>query len=247
MTYRAMDEDDNTATLEFTITITVETATAVRTIVAAVGDANGRPRFMDLPEPDDGPAVLVRGNPIIGGEPFGYYEIDLEDSAAPHRLTGQLPFDLDPALASFCLQVTAVDDSGAAGPPACHQLDTEPVGDGDVGTVGTDHAQARGVCNDSPRNDRSRRATGSHSSISPSPVEIPATARSVVTDGSTTAVVWVADREWWTRCGSAEKCVTQAMADAAAEQFLRPGASDDIYDWVAAIFGATPLKREGNR
>ena len=502
MTYRAMDEDDNTATLDFTIT--VETATVVRTLVSAVaaGDADGRPRFMDLPEPAGGPAVLVRGNPVvvaggsflldvatggaadkllvsIGGEPFGYYEIDLEDSAAPHRLTGQLPFDLDPALASFCLQVTAVDDSGAAGPPACYQLDTEPVGDGDVavtvtwysnadldlhvldpngdeifwlrpqvasggeldlesnadcepdfirnehiawtggapppgryevrvnhfsscGAVETDYlvtvynhgrtstfsgtfvgrgsgtdggfgagrvitvfevpghagrpqrtpaisstyrgsgdqvfvlnpggeilhdttvtlelgdasadvyviatnasihhadphverldirdAATKGrraaatedgyepkprpalslpapepawiseYNNSAPLGDRgdgSRAGTRSLQAqstqrpvaegdrftfvdigVTRSPVEIPATARSVVTDGSTTAVVWVADREWWTRCGSAEKCVTQEMANAAAERFLRRGHANDIYDWVTAIFGA---------
>ena len=72
MTYRAMDEDDNTATLDFTIT--VETATVVRTLVSAVaaGDADGRLRFMDLPEPADGPAVAVAGNPIVtaGGSFF---------------------------------------------------------------------------------------------------------------------------------------------------------------------------------
>ena len=155
MTYRAMDEDENTATIEFTIT--VETATVVRTLVSAVaaGDADGRLRFMDLPEPAGGPAVLVRGNPIvtsggsfflnvatdgaadkllvsIGGEPFGYYEVDLETSASSHRLTGQLPFDLDPALSSFCLQVTAVDDSGAAGRPACQTLSVAAVDDGQV-------------------------------------------------------------------------------------------------------------------
>ena len=48
-------------------------------------------------------------------------------------------------------------------------------------------------------------------------VEIPATARKVVTDGTRTAAVWVGDRDWWTRCGTAEKCVTQEMVDAVAE------------------------------
>ena len=121
MTFRAMDKDDNTATLEFTIT--VDTATVVRTLVSAVaaGDA-GRLRFMDLPEPaadrpsrwraipsspsggsfflnlaTDGAADTLLVS--IGGESFGYYQIDLDDAAATaHRLTGQLPFDLDPAL-----------------------------------------------------------------------------------------------------------------------------------------------------
>ena len=82
-------------------------ATVVRTLVSAVaaGDADGRLRFMDLPEPAGGPAVAVAGNPVvtaggsffldvatggaadkllvsIGGESFGYYEIDLDDAAA---------------------------------------------------------------------------------------------------------------------------------------------------------------------
>ena len=69
-------------------------------------------------------------------------------------------------------------------------------------------------------------------------VEIPATARKVVTDGTRTTAVWVADREWSTRCGTAEKCVTQEMVDAVANRFLRPGAGNDIYDWVTAVFGA---------
>ncbi len=64
---------------------------------------------------------------------------------------------------------------------------------------------------------------------------IRATARAVVTDGSTTAAVWVADREWG--CG-ARQCVTQAMADELANRFLRPGPANDIYDWVTAIYGA---------
>ena len=69
-------------------------------------------------------------------------------------------------------------------------------------------------------------------------VEIPATARKVVTDGTRTAAVWVGDRDWWTRCGTAEKCVTQEMVDAVAERFLRAGAGNDIYDWVTGVFGA---------
>ena len=495
MTYRAMDEDDNTATLDFTIT--VETATVVRTLVSAVaaGDADGRLRFMDLPEPDDGPAVLVRGNPIvtaggsffldvatdrpadkllvsIGEEPFGYYEIDLETSASSHRLTGQLPFDLDPALGPFCLQVTGVDDSGAAGPPACQTLRVAAVDDGQVeitvswdtdatldlivvdpnghgvyylqpevpsggvldlasfcgprsfirnahvawskgspppgryevrvyhrercdaeetnylvsvynhgrtstysgmftgpgSAEGGDDLLTRdvvtvfevpGVAGRPQRTptvsstyrgsgdqvfvlnpggeilddtlltlelgdasadvyviatnasihhadphverldirDATGRAAATEEEYEPAPrtwesqpvaerawvtefnnnpplssrlasrsgrlqaqsqggvaegdrftftdrddddnrTEIPATARKVVTDGTTTAAVWVGDRDWWTRCGTAEKCVTQEMVDAVAERFLRPGAGNDIYDWVTAVFGA---------
>ena len=63
---------------------------------------------------------------------------------------------------------------------------------------------------------------------------IPATVRTVVTDGSTTVAVWVADREWG--C-AARQCVTQSMADAVANRFFRPGPANDLYDWVTAIYG----------
>ena len=501
MTYRAVDEDDNTA--ELTFTITIETATAVRTLVSAVaaGDADGRLRFMNLPEPAGGPAVAVAGNRVvtaggsffldvatdgaadtllvsIGGESFGYYEIDLDNAAASvHRLTGQLPFDLDAALGPFCLQVTGVDDSGAAGPPACQTLHVAGVGGGQVqitvswdtdadldlhvldpngdevfwyqpqvasggeldlesnadcepdfirnehiawtggappagryevrvnhfsscGAVETDYlvtvynhgrtstfsgtfvgrgsgvdggfgagrvitvfevpgaagrpqrtpaisSTYRGsgdqvfvlnpggeilddatvtlklgdasadvyviatnttVHHADPHVERldikdaqakGRRAAATEEEYEPKPrtwnsqpvaerawitefnnnpplssrsasrsgrlqaraqgeggvaegdrftfldrdsarnlIEIPATARKVVTDGTITTALWVADKEWYTICGTHEKCVTQQMVDAAAEQFLRPGAANDIYDWVTAVFGA---------
>ena len=67
---------------------------------------------------------------------------------------------------------------------------------------------------------------------------VPATARRVVRDGTTTLVVWVADREWGSYCGFASWCLTQEMVDAVAYRFLRPGAANDIYDWVTAVFGA---------
>ena len=84
-------------------------------------------------------------------------------------------------------------------------------------------------------------------------VEIPATARQVVSDGTTTVAVWVADADWSTACephdghGSGrlvaahfvpKVCVTQEMADAVGDKFLQPGAGNDIHDWVTAIFGA---------
>ena len=83
-------------------------------------------------------------------------------------------------------------------------------------------------------------------------VEIPATARQVVSDGTTTVAVWVADADWATACepgagdGSAplraahfvpKVCVTQEMADALGARFLQPGAGNDIYEWITAIFG----------
>ena len=69
-------------------------------------------------------------------------------------------------------------------------------------------------------------------------VPIPATARKVVRTGATTLAVWVANREWRATCVFVEQCLTQEMVDALATRFLRPGASNDIYDWVTAIFGA---------
>ena len=83
-------------------------------------------------------------------------------------------------------------------------------------------------------------------------VEIPATARQVVSDGTTTVAVWVADADWETACephdddGSGrlvaahfvpKVCVTQEMADAVGTRFLQPGSGNDIHDWVTAIFG----------
>ena len=67
---------------------------------------------------------------------------------------------------------------------------------------------------------------------------VPATVRRVMTDGITSVALWVADREWSATCDSRGECLTQEMVDAVAERFLRPGASNDIYDWVTTIFGA---------
>ena len=69
-------------------------------------------------------------------------------------------------------------------------------------------------------------------------VSVPATVRKVIRSGATTLAVWVSDREWQTTCVLVEQCLTQDMVDAFATRFLRPGASNDIYDWVTAIFGA---------
>ena len=68
-------------------------------------------------------------------------------------------------------------------------------------------------------------------------VLVPATVRRVVTDGSTSVALWVADREWEDSCASRGDCVTQEMVNAVAQRFLRPGSSNDIYDWVTTIFG----------
>ncbi|MDE0449628.1 MAG: putative Ig domain-containing protein [Spirochaetaceae bacterium] len=67
---------------------------------------------------------------------------------------------------------------------------------------------------------------------------VPATVRKVVTDGTTSVALWVADQEWVDTCASRGDCVTQEMVDAVAERFLRPGADNDIHDWITTIFGA---------
>ena len=67
---------------------------------------------------------------------------------------------------------------------------------------------------------------------------IPFTVRRIVTDGTTSAAFWVADQEWEPTCASRGDCLTQEMVDAVAERFLRHGERNDIYDWVATIFGA---------
>ena len=74
---------------------------------------------------------------------------------------------------------------------------------------------------------------------------VTATARSVVTDGSTTATVWVADADFGTDCSGAGPCVTSAMVEAVAGRFLSSGAGNDIYDWVTGIFG-DPWGPHGN-
>ena len=86
------------------------------------------------------------------------------------------------------------------------------------------------------------------------PVEIPATARRVITDGAKTLALWVADADWETACDTghdfgsgqpraahivgARVCVTREMVNALAVKFLQPGAGNDIYEWVTNIFGA---------
>ena len=59
--------------------------------------------------------------------------------------------------------------------------------------------------------------------------------RAEVTDGVTTARVWVGDREW--AC-AARQCINQEQVDEIANRFLRPGPANDIYDLVTAIYGA---------
>ena len=73
---------------------------------------------------------------------------------------------------------------------------------------------------------------------------VSATARRVITDGTITLTVWVADEEWVNGdCSRAspgtrsDGCINQTMVDAIADRFLAPGSGNDIYDWVTAIFG----------
>ena len=162
MTYRVQDSDDNTsaedaATLTFGITINPATPTASVVAAVHVAATEGTLRFESLPEPGAGPAIhAVEGNQVIanggaffldvetdagvdkllvsvGEEGFGYYEIELPDSAGSSlRLVGHLMFELDPTLSPLCLSITAVNRDGTAGPPVCHTMYIVPVASGEL-------------------------------------------------------------------------------------------------------------------
>ncbi|MDE0025931.1 MAG: putative Ig domain-containing protein [Spirochaetaceae bacterium] len=147
LTYRVRDVNGRSDTLSFTIT--VEPRNLTRSIVSAVtvGDDTGVAKFADLPEPSGGPAVTVSGSRVfmaggpvfvdvapepgasvdkllvsVGGERFGYYEVDLSDAAASYQVRGQVRFDVDPEIESGCVNVAAVDAGGAVGPVTCHEM-----------------------------------------------------------------------------------------------------------------------------
>ncbi|MBT3225397.1 MAG: hypothetical protein HN580_14625 [Deltaproteobacteria bacterium] len=65
---------------------------------------------------------------------------------------------------------------------------------------------------------------------------VPATVRQIVTDGTITLNIWVAD-DAWSAC-SKHYCLDQAMVDAFRDKFLQAGSDNDIYDWVTNIFGS---------
>ena len=68
---------------------------------------------------------------------------------------------------------------------------------------------------------------------------MPATARRVVSDGSTTLVVWVADRDWSATCQAAHGLHDPARWwTRRQDRFLRPGPGNDIHDWLTGIFGS---------
>lgn len=64
---------------------------------------------------------------------------------------------------------------------------------------------------------------------------IAATARKVVSDGSVSLNIWVADDSWGS-CGK-HYCMNQTMVDAFADKFLQSGSDNDIFDWVSSIYG----------
>ena len=112
------------------------------TIVEVLGNhvvTNGGAFFLDVfPAFDRRPDKLLVSIDDLNGERdearFGYYEIDLPDTAtaSSYRLVGQMLFELDPQLSTFCLSITAVDKDGAAGRPVCHAVEVAPVGAGEV-------------------------------------------------------------------------------------------------------------------
>ena len=157
MTYAARDKNRKTARLHFDINVAESTPVGSILSAVAVENADGVLRFTDVPEPSGGPAVTLSGNRVLvaggsvfldiepepgatvekllislGGESFGYYEIDLPRPASSYRLVGQVPFNFDPAVDRTCIGVTAVDDSGASGPADCFTVFLIPVASGDV-------------------------------------------------------------------------------------------------------------------
>ena len=157
MTYAARDKNRKTGRLHFDINVAESTPLGSILSAVAVGNADGVLRFADVPEPSGGPAVSVAGNRILvaggsifldvepepgatvekllislGGETFGYYEIDLPRPAASYRLVGQVPFNFNPEVDRTCIWVTAVDGSGASGTANCFVVLGIPVASGDV-------------------------------------------------------------------------------------------------------------------
>jgi len=49
--------------------------------------------------------------------------------------------------------------------------------------------------------------------------------------------VWVSDDSFDGPGCTKARCVTQTMVDALADQFLKTGSDNDIYDWVTNIYG----------
>lgn len=68
----------------------------------------------------------------------------------------------------------------------------------------------------------------------------PATSKKVISNitshGIKTLNIWVSNNSFGVGCLK-NKCVTQNMVDELANNFLRSGANNDIYDWVTNIYG----------
>ena len=190
-----------------------------------------------------------------GGENFDdeFYTLDLGGASAEVYLiaTNTAGYDMNPYIERLDLreaeakgQRTAVRDDQVAPPrPAASarvperewitEFNNNPPLSGRIGSGRRASANARsqrGVAEGDRFNYRDLDDDGNL-------VSIPATARRVVTDGETTAALWVADRDWGPNCRGAGPCLTGEMVDALAERFLRPGAGNDIHDWVTAIYG----------
>ena len=69
------------------------------------------------------------------------------------------------------------------------------------------------------------------------PTAIPAKLRAKVEDKAigVTLLIYVADDYWIDKPGTG--VVNQTMVDAVADQFLKDGANNDIYDWVTNLYG----------
>ena len=140
-----------------TLPVAPETDSSSIVSSATVGGAVGAALSGGLPEASGGPSVAVSGSEVfaaggtvfldiepesgaavarlliaVGGNNEGHLEFDVSDAAAPYRLRGQVPFDVDAALDSGCVPVAAVTAGGAVGPRNCHRLSNAAVAFGEV-------------------------------------------------------------------------------------------------------------------
>ncbi len=226
MTYTVMDADDNADAGD------ADTLTFTLRVIAAVSRYRGSGDQVFVLNPD--------GKELDGAR----YELDLGDASAEVYLiaTNTTSDPVDPEVERLGLGPAGAEGRRApsrppsSGPAEERAWITEfnnnaPLGGRSAGGSGRLHVQSRRAVAEGDR------FTFMHRDRHGTLVDVPATARSVVTDGATTAAFWVADRDWGPNCRGGWPCVTAEMVDAMADRFFRPGAGNDVHDWVTAIYG----------
>jgi len=234
MTYRVSDADGNTADSDadtLTFTITVRPAAAMSCTYRGSGDE------------------VCSVNP--GGQALDQMSYELRlGSARPEVFLIATNTNSDPASARV-QRLDAAADTEGQGPFAGTEYPSQRMASDQSGHTPPWIVEFN---NNPPRFERSQAPRPSRSQASGAVAEgdrftfisqrqdanvaVPATARRVVSDGSTSLAVWVADREWSSTCQAVHQCMTQEMVDAVADRFLRAGTGNDIHDWLTAIFGS---------